>query len=544
MASAALMFLDSFCWAVGSSYGFFLWEMEETGMVQPDFQSFRRLAKGARLIPVHTQILADAETPVRSLMRFSGSPHVFLLESVEGGERWGRYSFLGFDPLQVWEVWGDEVRIKEGERSIRIPHGGDPLGMLRGILRKHQGVKVQGLPRFWGGAVGYLGYDLVRFMERVGRTPKPSLDVPDGILLFTDPLLIFDNVRHTIQVVLTADVGEEPRDLELVYQQARERLEGVCSRLREPLEVSCGQNGSAGETVFLPESNMEKQAFLDAVRKAKEEILSGELIQVVLSQRFQVQASVDPISLYRALRFINPSPYLFFFKSGDVTLVGSSPELLVRLEDGALDLRPIAGTRPRGRTEQEDRLLAHELLSDPKERSEHVMLVDLGRNDLGRVARTGSVQIRELMGLERYSHVMHLVSHIQAELAEHKDCLDVLQAAFPAGTLTGAPKVRAMQLIEELEPTRRGPYGGAVGYFSYTGNMDFCIAIRTILLQADRMYVQAGAGIVAESDPEAEYTETCNKAKGMWEAVRMAASGLEIPTCASPETDLSGTLLP
>ncbi len=513
-------------------------------MVQPDFQSFRRLAKGARLIPVHTQILADTETPVRSLMRFSGSPHVFLLESAEGGERWGRYSFLGFDPVQVWELRGENVWVHQGGRSSIIPHGGDPLGMLRGILRKHQGVKVQGLPRFWGGAVGYLGYDLVRFMERVGRTPKPSLDVPDGILLFTDPLLIFDNVRHTIQVVLTADVGEQPRDLELVYQQARERLEGVCSRLREPLEVSCGQNGSAGETVFLPESNMEKQAFLDAVRKAKEEILSGELIQVVLSQRFQVQARVDPISLYRALRFINPSPYLFFFKSGDVTLVGSSPELLVRLEDGALDLRPIAGTRPRGRTEQEDRLLAHELLSDPKERSEHVMLVDLGRNDLGRVARTGSVQIRELMGLERYSHVMHLVSHIQAELAEQKDCLDVLQAAFPAGTLTGAPKVRAMQLIEELEPTRRGPYGGAVGYFSYTGNMDFCIAIRTLLLQADRVYVQAGAGIVAESDPEAEYTETCNKAKGMWEAVRMAASGLEIPTCASTETDLSGRLLP
>lgn len=503
-------------------------------MVYPDFSSFSKLAETSRMIPVHTEILADTETPVRTLMRFSQCPNLFLLESVEGGEKWGRYSFLGFDPVQVWEVKGGHVHVHQGEKHLVIPHKGDPLGMLRELLRKRPGVRVQGLPRFWGGAVGYLGYDMVRFMERIDGNPKPSLDLPEGSLLFTDPLLIFDKVRHTIRVVVTVDLGEGPQDLGRLYREARERLEAICARLRAPVEVCCLEaQGFPKVPLAEPESNMGKQAFLDAVQRAKEEILSGELIQVVLSQRFEMQAQMDPVDLYRALRFINPSPYLFFFKNGEVTLVGSSPELLVRLEERILELRPIAGTRPRGSTEQQDRELAHELLSDPKEISEHVMLVDLGRNDLGRVARTGSVQVTELMGLERYSHVMHLVSHIQAELADEKDSLDAFQAAFPAGTLTGAPKVRAMELIEELEPVRRGPYGGAMGYFSYSGNMDFCITIRTILLKGGHIYVQAGAGIVAESNPEAEYQETCNKAKAMWEAVRMAASGLQVPQAPS-----------
>lgn len=505
-------------------------------MVQPDFPSFIKLAQTGRLVPVHTEILADTETPVRTLMRFHKSPYLFLLESVEGGEKWGRYSFLGFDPVQVWEVRGKEIHLHQGQKTSVMPHRGDPLGRLREMLKKRPGARVEGLPRFWGGAVGYLGYDMVRFMERIDGAPKPFLDIPDCSLMLTDPLLIFDNVRQTIRVVVTADLGEDSRDPTLVYEQACERLQEICNKLRVPLEFSPPEAHRSHQTPFpRPESNMGKQDFLRMVQEAKEEILSGELIQVVLSQRFEMQASADSVALYRALRFINPSPYLFFFKSPEVTLVGSSPELLVRLDEGELELRPIAGTRPRGHTEQEDRELAHQLLSDPKERSEHVMLVDLGRNDLGRVARTGSVQIRELMGLERYSHVMHLVSHIQAELAQDKDSLDVLQSAFPAGTLTGAPKVRAMQLIEELEPTRRGPYGGAVGYFSYTGNMDLCIAIRTLLLYGDLIYVQAGAGIVAESDPEAEYQETCNKARGMWEAVLMAASGLEVPNSRSPK---------
>jgi anthranilate synthase component 1 len=500
-----------------------------TIMVQPDFQSFRELARSAGLIPVHTEILADTETPVRALMRFSGCSHVFLLESVEGGERWGRYSFLGFDPLQIWEVWGDEVRIKQGERSIRIPHGGDPLGILRGLLEKRKGAQVEGLPRFWGGAVGYLGYDMVRFMERVPFTPKPCLELPDASMMLTDSLLIFDNVRHTIRVVVTAQVEEGRSSLQEIYSDALQRIQSILRRLREPSEEPLPSPVIAnGPPLAQPSSNMGKAAFLDAVGKAKEQILAGEAIQVVLSQRFQMEAQVDPVALYRALRFINPSPYLFFLKSGEVTLVGSSPELLVRLEGGSLDLRPIAGTRKRGGTQQEDRALADELLGDPKERAEHVMLVDLGRNDLGRVARTGTVQLREFTAVERYSHVMHLVSHIQAELAQGKDALDVLRATFPAGTLTGAPKVRAMEIIEEMEPTRRGPYGGAVGYLSYTGNMDLCITIRTLLLHGSQIYVQAGAGIVADSDPAKEYEETCNKARGMWEAVRMAASGLEV----------------
>lgn len=513
-------------------------------MAQPDFKNFCKLAQNARLVPVYTEILADTETPVRALMRFSGSSHVFLLESVEGGERWGRYSFLGFDPVQVWEVRGGEIWISEGGSICRIPHEGDPLRFLREVLDERRGARVEGLPRFWGGAVGYLGYDMVRFMERVPFVPKPSLAIPDASMMLTDALLIFDNVRNTIRVVVTARVGEGQGSLQQIYSDAVHRIQAVLARLRKPLEEPLESRKVAQVILKQPESNMGREAFLRAVERAKEEILGGEAIQVVLSQRFQVDAQVDAVALYRALRFINPSPYLFFLKSGEVTLVGSSPELLVRLEEGALELRPIAGTRPRGRTEQEDRHMADQLLRDPKEKSEHVMLVDLGRNDLGRVARTGSVQIRELMGLERYSHVMHLVSHIQAELAQDKDSLDVLEAAFPAGTLTGAPKVRAMELIEELEPTRRGPYGGAVGYFSYTGNMDLCIAIRTLLLHKGRIYVQAGAGIVAESDPEAEYQETCNKAKGMWEAVRMAASGLEVPGSLSAQAVFSGTVFP
>lgn len=513
-------------------------------MIQPDLGSFREMARGARLIPVYTEILADTETPVRTLMRFAHKPYVFLLESVEGGERWGRYSFLGFDPIQVWEVWGEEVRIREQGRTLALAHEGDPLRALGGLLGRRRGAQVAGLPRFWGGAVGYLGYDMVRFMERVPYGPKPSLDLPDASMMLTGPLLIFDNVRHTILAVVPAELEDGSSNLAEIYGEAVARLDSLCRRLRKPVDEPASQRAPLPDPLPLPKSNMDRDEFLRAVRRARQDILSGEAIQVVLSQRFEMEAQVDPVALYRALRFINPSPYLFFFKARDLVLVGSSPELMVRLEEGTLDLRPIAGTRRRGRTEQEDRALADQLLQDPKERAEHVMLVDLGRNDMGRVARTGTVQLREFMTVERYSHVMHLVSHIQADLAQGKDCLDVLRATFPAGTLTGAPKVRAMEIIEELEPTRRGPYGGAVGYLSYTGNMDLCITIRTLLLHAGRIYVQAGAGIVAESDPEAEYEETCNKAKGMWQAVRMAASGLEIrdrsvPSEASPSTPIA-----
>lgn len=506
----------------------FLGAKREAVVIRPDFSTFREIATRAKVIPVYAEILADTETPVRALMRFAQRPYVFLLESVEGGERWGRYSFLGFDPPTVWEVRGEEVWIKEGSGTLRTPHRGDPFGDLGRLLKPGCGARIDGLPRFWGGAVGYIGYDMVRFMERVPSFQKPSLTIPDACMMLTDCLLIFDNLRHTVMIVATARLEEGGTGLRDTYEEAAKKVRAILQRLREPVSHPPNCCTPLANAAFPPPSNMDKEEFLKAVHRVKEEILAGEAIQVVLSQRFEIEVDCDPVALYRALRFVNPSPYLFFLKHRDLILVGSSPEVMVRLEDGVLDLRPIAGTRRRGLTEKEDRELAHELLTDPKERAEHVMLVDLGRNDLGRVARTGSVQVREFMTVERYSHVMHLVSHIQAQLAEGKDAFDVLKATFPAGTLTGAPKVRAMEIIEELEPTRRGPYGGAVGYMSYTGNMDLAITIRTLIVHQGKVYLQTGAGIVADSDPTAEYEETCAKARGMWEALRMATSGLAI----------------
>ena len=494
---------------------------------RPDRESFEILARKEEIVPVYTEVLGDTLTPVLALIRLREKERLFLLESVDGGERWGRYSFLGFDPWKVWEVRGEEILKREEEELTVEPHLGDPLRCLREILPRITSPGPDGLPRFWGGAVGYIGYDMVRFMERLPYVSKPALDLPDASMMLTDSLLIFDNLRHTVKIVVLA----RPRRFsspDEAYGDARERIRRIYQELLRPDEAPPEREIDPTVAELNPVSNVGREAFLQAVVKAKEQILDGEAIQVVLSQRFQMRGRIDPISIYRALRFINPSPYLFFLKNGETVLVGSSPEVMVRLEGETLHLRPIAGTRRRGKDEKEDRALADELLRDPKERAEHVMLVDLGRNDLGRVARTGTVQVREFMTVERYSHVMHLVSHIQAELAPGKDAFDVLRATFPAGTLTGAPKIRAMEIIEELEPTRRGPYGGAVGYLSYTGNMDLCIAIRMVVLQGDLMWVQAGAGIVADSDPEKEYEETCNKAQGMWEAVRMAARGLSI----------------
>ncbi len=496
-------------------------------MITPDRESFEILAGKEEIIPVYTEVLGDTITPVLALIRLRQKEHLFLLESVDGGERWGRYSFLGFDPWKVWEVRGADILKKEGDELAVEPHHGDPLKSLREILPRSTSSGLYGLPRFWGGAVGYIGYDMVRFVERLPHVHKPALDLPDASMMLTDSLLIFDNLRHTLKILVLARPRCFPSPNE-AYRDAKERILRICDELLKPDEPPSDSEMGQTLTDLNPVSNMGREAFLQAVVKTKEQILNGEAIQVVLSQRFQIRGRIDPISIYRALRFINPSPYLFFLKSDETVLVGSSPEVMVRLEDHTLHLRPIAGTRRRGKDEKEDRALADELLRDPKERAEHVMLVDLGRNDLGRVARTGTVQMREFMTVERYSHVMHLVSHIQAELEPGKDAFDVLKATFPAGTLTGAPKIRAMEIIEELEPTRREPYGGAVGYLSYTGNMDLCIAIRMVVIQGDLIWVQAGAGIVADSDPEKEYEETRNKAQGMWEAVLMAARGLSI----------------
>jgi len=499
-------------------------------MYDPDFETFARRAGEGNLIPVCREILADTETPVTALMKLADHPHVFLLESVEGGEKWARYSFLGADPRLIFRVQGAEVVIEENGAVQRIPHGGDPLRFLKGLLDRCRPVPMEGLPRFFGGAVGFLGYDMVRYFERLpaGKGEAPVDD--EAVFLVTDTLLIFDNVRHTLKVVACATIGEG-ENLKESYDGAVRRIEAMTSILQSPLIVkseSVKRMEQMRKSAPPFRSNMTPEVFMAMVRKAQEYIVAGDVIQVVLSQRLQRESDTDPVDLYRALRYVNPSPYLFFLKVRDLCLIGSSPEVMVRLEDGIAELKPIAGTRRRGKNEQEDRSLADELLQSPKERAEHVMLVDLSRNDLGRVARIGSVQVNQLMAVERYSHVMHLVSDVQAQLAEGKDAFDVLRATFPHGTLTGAPKIRAMEIIAEQEPSRRGPYGGAVGYFNYGGNMDFCITIRTMLQKDGKIFIQAGAGIVADSDPEAEYRETLNKAEGMVQAVRLAENGFEL----------------
>ena len=495
-------------------------------MYEPDFETFARRAGEGNLIPVSREILADTETPVTALMKLAGRPHVFLLESVEGGEKWARYSFLGADPRLIFRVRGDEVLIEENGSVRRIPHEGDPLRFLKELLGRYRPVPIEGLPRFFGGAVGFLGYDMVHYFERLpaGRGESPVED--DAVFLVTDTLLIFDNVRHTLKIVACAMTGEGG-ELREVYDGAVRRIDEMTALLQAPLNgrAAFGERKAPAPAPLPFRSEMAPETFRQMVRTAREYIAAGDIIQVVLSQRLKRESSADPVDLYRALRHVNPSPYLFFLKIRDLCLIGSSPEVMVRAGEGMAELKPIAGTRRRGKSEQEDRKLADELLNDPKERAEHVMLVDLGRNDLGRIARIGSVQVGQLMAVERYSHVMHLVTDIQAQLAPGKDAFDVLRATFPAGTLTGAPKVRAMEIIAEQEPSRRGPYGGAVGYFSYGGNMDFCITIRTMLLKGGTVFLQAGAGIVADSDPEAEYKETLNKAEGMVQAVRLAETG-------------------
>ena len=494
-------------------------------MYYPDFDTFIKCADQGNLIPVYREILADIDTPVSALMKLGSKSHVFLLESVEGGEKWGRYTFLGADPRIVFSVKGEDVLIQENSIVHCHKHQGNPLRFLKSLLSIYRPVPVDGLPRFYGGAVGFLGYDMVRYFERLDAQPLDDLKTDDSIFMITDTLIVFDNIRHTIKVVSCA-VTDSSKDLKAIYNETISKIDDIIVILRTPVETK-ERYGKVEKESSL-QSNMSQETFKDIVRKAKEYIVAGDIIQVVLSQRFHTENGLDPIDLYRALRYVNPSPYLFFLKLEDMFLIGSSPEVMVRLEEGIAELRPIAGTRRRGKTEQDDRHLADELLKDPKERSEHVMLVDLGRNDLGRIARIGSVQVNQLMAVERYSHVMHLVTNIQAQLSEGKDCFDVLKATFPAGTLSGAPKVRAMEIIDEFEPTRRGPYGGAVGYFSYTGNMDLCITIRTILVKNGKIFIQVGAGIVADSDPDTEYQETVNKGQGMMQAIRLASSGFEI----------------
>ena len=493
-------------------------------MYQPKFADFEACTRRGNLIPVYREILADIETPVSVLRKLQHKDHVFLLESVEGGEKWGRYSFIGTDAGVVFKVRGPHVMIEEKGRVSVHEHKGNPLAALRELLGRYKPVAIPGLPRFFGGAVGYVGYDMVRYFEKLPDAPPDDLNLDESVFVISDALIIFDNIHHTIKVVACAFMEDS--------DTAADAYNAACRKIDEMVEVllapaaAFAPMSQTGEVSFA--SNMSSDQFKAMVEKAKAYISAGDIIQVVLSQRFSTDCQTDPVDLYRALRYINPSPYLFFLKLDDLTMIGSSPEVMVRLEQSDVELRPIAGTRRRGKTEQEDRALADELLSDEKERAEHVMLVDLGRNDLGRIAQTGSVQVNQYMVVEKYSHVMHLVSNVRAQLAKGKDAFDVLAATFPAGTLSGAPKVRAMQIIDELEPVRRGPYGGAVGYFSFNGNMDLCITIRTMVIKDGRIYVQAGAGIVYDSQPEFEHQETLNKSRGMQMAVKLAAGGFII----------------
>ncbi len=474
------------------------------------------------------ELPADLDTPLSAYLRLRPGPYAFLLESVEGGEVWARYSFLGADPLMLLTAKNGRLTLRRGTRTERLPDG-NPLDTVRELLRQFQPVRVPGLPRFQGGAVGYLAYDMVHHMERLPRTTEDDLGLPDAVFMFTDTLLVFDNLRHRLLVIANAVIDRrDPASLDRAYDRAAVRIGMTLAKLarpaRAPAPLALPSHApllAQGEDGFT--STMSEPEFVDAVRRTKEFIAAGDAYQVVLSRRLDCRLQADPFTVYRALRTINPSPYLFFLRLGKTTLVGSSPEVLVRVEGDQVALRPIAGTRRRGATEAQDQQIAEELLSDPKERAEHVMLVDLGRNDVGRVAELGSVKVTEFMAIERYSHVMHLVSHVTGKLRTGTDALAVLQACFPAGTLTGAPKIRAMEIIDELEPTQRGPYGGAVGYVSYSGNLDSCITIRTVVCHGKRASVQVGAGIVADSDPKAEWVETCSKAQGMLLALRIAA---------------------
>lgn len=486
----------------------------------PDKEHFRLLAKNNNVIPVYTEILADTETPVTLLKKiYDNKGPVFLFESVEGGERWGRYSFIGASALSHIKIYGDEIEIRENGVPKSMPHGGRPLAILKELMAKYRTPEIPGLPRFWGGLVGYLTYEMVSFFENIPN--KWPRDKPLAHFIIPDKLLIFDNIRNTLLAVSISfleDINGKTINTDDAYEASMESIRSILKMMDQPLVQPTGPFGT--ESYALTAKRDEK-IYQANVKKVKDYIFAGDIIQAVISQPFTCDSPPDLWTLYRAQRYINPSPYLYFMHLENVALVGSSPETMVRLENGIATLRPIAGTLPRGKNEQEDRELADKLLGDEKERAEHLMLVDLGRNDLGRVAETGTVQVTDLMFVERYSHVMHLVSNICCDLRSECDAWDLLSATFPAGTLSGAPKIRAMEIIAELEQEPRGPYGGAVGYISFNGNMDMAITIRTACIEDDELIVRAGAGIVADSDPKREHEETVNKAMALQKALQL-----------------------
>jgi len=487
----------------------------------PKQEEFERFSRKANLIPVYKEILADIETPVSAFKKLGEGEFSYLLESVEKEEILGRYSFLGINPFLIIKNKKNRVQIIERGKVKNLVVQ-DPLKFLKKTMNKFVAVNLPELPRFSGGAVGYLGYDVVRFWEKIPEENHDDLNLPDSLLIFSDTLLIFDHIGHKMKIVSYAFL-DEGKSIQAAYKEAKDRIDRVIARLKGPsLPYSSSGDHRRKIRESNPQSNLTPQAFMEGVKKAKEYIRKGDIFQVVLSQRLKRKVNASSFNIYRALRSLNPSPYMYYLECGDFEIIGSSPEILVRKEGENVILRPIAGTRPRGKSKQEDEVLIKELLTDLKERAEHIMLVDLGRNDLGKVCEYGTVKTTELFSVEKYSHVMHLVSNIEGKLKKEMDQYDLLRACFPAGTVSGAPKIRAMEIIEELESCVRGPYAGALGYFSFSENMDTCIIIRTIIVKGGFAYVQAGAGIVADSCAQSEYQETLNKARALLKAIEIA----------------------
>ena len=500
-------------------------------MLFPSEKEFLKLTKKGNLIPVYKEILGDLETPVSAYFKIAHkAKYSFLLESVEGEEKVARFSFLAKDPELIFQTKHDSVtisRLSKGE-MIRESHKIEdtPLSFIRKILKKYKSVNIPQLPRFCGGLVGYLSYDVVKFFEKLPFKTKDDLKLPDTLLVLAKSLIIFDHLNHNIKVVQCVYIDPKASQSQKIreYKKALKHIDGLITELNQPLiiETHKKRRTKTRSPKLRAKSNTTEAQFKKMVAQAKKQIRAGEIIQTVLSQRFEVDLKTDPFNIYRTLRAINPSPYMFYLNFNGIQIIGSSPELLVRCENGIVETRPIAGTRPRGKNDKQDGLLAKDLLGDPKEKAEHIMLVDLGRNDLGRVCQKGSVHLSEFMSIEKYSHVMHIVTNVRGQLKRNNDALDVLKAAFPAGTVSGAPKIRAMEIIEDLEKVTRGPYAGCIGYFSFSGNLDTCITIRTIVAHKGKAYIQAGAGIVADSKPKMEYQETINKAKAQIMAIELA----------------------
>ncbi len=492
-------------------------------MIRPSLAELKSVRNSGAVIPVCKDILGDLLTPAAAFLRVAqGRRRVFLLESVEGGERLARYSFIGWDPFIVVRAKGDSAWIEyQGQTTRRQSRG---IDVLRQIGRRFRPVLMPDLPPFTGGAVGYFAYDLIRQFEHLPERAIDDLGIDDYQVMYFSTVLAFDHLKHRIHIITNIFDDRGQQGLETRYQDALLRVEQIEKRLSVPISFP---SPTVQERIPEPLSNLDQLRYHENVLKAKAYIRAGDIFQVVLSQRFAMKISCDPFDIYRALRFINPSPYMFFLRLDNLYLIGASPEMLVKVRDGKVEYGPIAGTRPRGKTPEEDAQLGRELLADEKERAEHIMLVDLGRNDLGRVCKFGSVKVTDLMRIERYSHVMHLVSSVEGELRDDLDCYHALEACLPAGTVSGAPKVRAMEIIEELEPCRRGVYGGAVGYVDFSGNLDTCIALRTLVVKDNVAYIQAGGGIVADSEPWREYEESLNKAGALIRAVKFAHEGLK-----------------